>query len=172
MTNILIEQFNSLEPTILNPNYSEIINFSIAFRYESINYYFDWEDKHYKETQAVLEYLETARYDNYSFWWSKGLPKCTVELLKDKSSRRAIIQFFGNKHSPSCLSSLQFLIRNDRLNTIANFRSWELSEYGPYDVLLIKKFTEEMSRHLHNIQIEYIYFNAGSAHVIQTIEKI
>lgn len=166
MTNILIEQFNSLEPTILNPNYSEIINFSIAFRYESINYYFDWEDKHHKETQAVLEYLETVRYDNYSFWWSKGLPKCTVELLKHKSSRRAIIQFLGNKAAPSCLLSLQFLIRNNKLNAIANFRSWELSEYGPYDVLLIKRFTEEMSRHLNNIEIEHIYFNAGSAHIL------
>jgi thymidylate synthase len=166
MTNILIEQFNSLEPSILNPNYSEIINFSIAFRYESINYYFDWEDKHYQEINQVLEYKDTERYNNYSFWWSKGLPKCTVELLKDNFSRRAIIQFLGNAYSPSCLSSLQFLIRNNKLNAIANFRSWELSDFGPYDVLLIKRFTGEMSRHLNNIEIEYLYFNAGSAHIL------
>ncbi len=126
------------------------------------------EDQKFEASQ-VISGRDTDRYVDYGKCWLDGLPRCTVQLLTDRNTRRAIIHFTDAYPRPSCLASVQFLIRNNELQMIATFRSWELKTFAKYDVCLLLEMAKEVSRHLHGITLGTLYINAASAHVMSNV---
>ena len=145
---------------------AEVVAFSINRKIDNL-LMVDWGEDHLKETMAVMKNLPTTRYANYSECWRKGLNYCTIELLKNINSRRAIIHFTTDLRESAyqCLMTVQFLIRNEKLMMIANFRSWELSEFAIYDLCLLTSMADEMARHLGKKSLGELIITAGSAHI-------
>ncbi len=147
-------------------NVHELVNYH-AYQYMptllKVN---DFTDEHKAEAAKVLNGEDSDHYIKYGTYWRNGLPRCTVQLLQDRNTRRAIILFSDEYPQPSCLSSVQFLIRNQQLELIANFRSWELQVYAKYDICLLLEMAKEVSRHLADIPLGNLYINAASAHII------
>lgn len=127
---------------------------------------------------------------NYGYWlfydeafWSKDkyisrFDNCVDILVKDPSSRKAIINIHGvdnstlNPMDTPCTLSLQFLIRNDKLYMIVNMRSNDLVLGWCNDILQFQFIAWMMAAVLKhrfhgfkNLELgEYIHF-AGSLHV-------
>jgi len=143
--------------------YRELLNvrfdFSLKFLLEVV-----WSVEHMEEAFKVIDLRSSDRYNGYQEPWKKGLAKCTVSLLKDLNTRRAIIHFVADR--PTCLMTVQFLVRNEHLEIVANFRSWEIEHFGPYNLCLLSMMAQEMSRHLGSIPLGTLHINVGSAHII------
>lgn len=93
-----------------------------------------------------------------------------VSILKKKpSTRRAVIQLysasdFGSKVSPPCTCTLQFLIRNGRLNLIVSMRSNDVWFGFPHDVFAFTMIQEIVCRKVGVELGEYIH-SVGSLHL-------
>lgn len=94
-----------------------------------------------------------------------------IKILKEKpTSRRAVIQLFDSsdisqdyKDVP-CTCTLQFLLRNNRLNLIVNMRSSDAFIGLPHDVFCFTLLQELISRSLDADLGTYRHF-AGSLHL-------
>jgi len=93
-------------------------------------------------------------------------------LLADESSRRAIIVFDHTISSDvdtldkSCLTSMQFLIRENRLHALCSMRSNDVFIGLPYDVFSFTMFQELMANDL-GIELGNYYHFAGSFHLYE-----
>lgn len=144
--------------------YTEAINFNTSFNFSWLTE-ICWSEDQLKERRAVMDIRKTERYAGYADAFWKGLPKCTVELCRDKVSRRAVIHFGVDNEVPSCLCVVQFLIRNDTLDVIASFRSWEIGTFAQYDLCILEVFALEAKRHFSVAQLGTLFINAGSTHI-------
>jgi hypothetical protein len=125
------------------------------------------EDQQKEALSVVNNTSDSIRYVDYGKCWMDGLPRCTVQLLTDRHTRRAIIHFSDTYPHPSCLMSVQFMIRNDKLQMFATFRSWELETFAKYDLCMLLEMAKEMARHLHEIPLGALYISASSAHIFE-----
>jgi len=94
-------------------------------------------------------------------------------LLKtDPSSRRAVINFrFEPDVSEdsvdfSCVNSLQFLVRDGKLNAFVSMRSNDVIWGVPYDLFLFTSLQELMAREL-GLQLGSYYHSASSMHIYE-----
>ena len=95
-----------------------------------------------------------------------------ISLLKsDLQSRRAVISLLDSdaKLNPfevdiSCTVSLQFLIRNGKLDLIVNMRSNDVIWGLPYDFFFFSFLQELMALEL-NLPVGFYYHLAGSLHI-------
>lgn len=108
-----------------------------------------------------------------SFW-----DRCKLLLSNDNDSRRAVITFDLLDDSDlttrdkSCLTTMQFLIREGRLSLVANMRSNDIYLGLPYDVFLFTMMQEVMALELGVDVGAYTHF-VGSLHVYErNIEAI
>ena len=98
--------------------------------------------------------------------------RCKLLLRNDKDSRRAVITFDVLDDSDlttrdkSCLTTMQFLIREDRLSLVANMRSNDIYLGLPYDVFLFTMMQEVMALELGVDVGAYTHF-VGSLHVYE-----
>lgn len=145
-------------------NYNERLNFNFMTAFSTLAQ-LEWTEDQLKEAQAVRFDHQTERYAGYNKYWRAGVDKCVAELKRDLSSRRAIIYFGYAETVPSCLTSIQFLIRNDKLDVIANFRSWELSTFAAYDLCMLTTLATVVSNSV-TIELNDLSVNVGSAHII------
>ena len=91
-------------------------------------------------------------------------------LSEDKDSRQAIIHL----HTPNdkktkdevCTLTLQFFIRNDKLDMITTMRSNDIYLGFVYDVFCFTMLQEMMANEL-NVEIGKYYHNAGSMHIYE-----
>ena len=91
-------------------------------------------------------------------------------LKEDKDSRQAIIHL----HTPNdkktkdevCTLSLQFLIRDNKLNMITTMRSNDIVLGFTYDVFAFTMLMEMMANEL-NVELGTYYHNAGSMHIYE-----
>jgi thymidylate synthase len=94
------------------------------------------------------------------------------KLAQDKDSRQAIVNIFDARqdYKPTkdvpCTLTLQFLIRNNRLNMIVNMRSNDCWLGFPYDMHQFSMIQEVMAAWLDVEMGEYIH-NAGSYHMYE-----
>jgi thymidylate synthase len=91
-------------------------------------------------------------------------------LMRDKDSRQAVIQIFlplpdSSKDIP-CTLSVQFLIRDGRLNTIVNMRSSDVWLGLPYDMFNFSMLGNIAAAELR-IPQGWISFNLGSSHMYE-----
>lgn len=94
-----------------------------------------------------------------------------VNLLKqDKDSRQAIIHLHTPNNKPTkdevCTLTLQFLIRNGKLDMVVNMRSNDVVWGFTYDVFNFTSFQELMANELE-IPVGYYYHNAASMHIYE-----
>lgn len=97
------------------------------------------------------------------------------ELKRDPSSRRAVISIYdgakdlfggGGKNTP-CTMTLQFLLRDEKLDCIVNMRSFDLIKGLTYDMYVFTMVQEYIARHLGSF-LGHFYHNAGSMHIYHT----
>lgn len=95
-----------------------------------------------------------------------------IELLKKEPfSRRAVLDIYesdnGNDYfakDVACVSTAQFLIRNNKLDVIVNMRSNDLIWGLPYDIYLFTMLQELLSLEL-DVELGKYYHNVGSMHI-------
>jgi len=131
-----------------------------------------------KLTKAIN--LKAAEYsDNgLNFYGAYGprisphLPKIIEILKNDKQSRQAVItinnsvDMYVNTKDIPCTLSLQFLIRNDKLNLIASMRSNDFFWGLQYDLFRFTLLQEIIANELE-IDVGWYYHIAGSLHVYE-----
>lgn len=125
---------------------------------ESTESYFSNEHRYaaYYVVDGDMVLNETKYPASYRASFERDYPKIKDCLVEDLHSRRAVIHFTGEELP--CFISIQFLIRDNFLNVIANFRSWELETWAIYDVYLIR----ELSRKIYSdLRIELDMNNLG-----------
>ena len=144
--------------------YKEQLNFAAQWSLVVLSEV-EWTEDQVKEAQAVRFGHHTERYMGYYKYWNYGVSEVIAELERDTNSRRAIIYFGHKEEIPSCLISLQFLIRHNALDVIANFRSWELETFASYDLCLIFNLSNLLCTIIGHLDLGKLYVNAGSAHI-------
>ena len=83
---------------------------------------------------GILDFKINAGWDyTYHDRFSRYLPFITGELKRNRESRRAIVAIRDNDvdsrtTDPACMQSLQFFIRNNKLDCMVLFRSNDLPE--------------------------------------------
>lgn len=97
----------------------------------------------------------------------------TVNILKDDpDSRKAIIQIpivkYRNKEygDTPCTSSIQFLLRDNRLFAVVYMRSCDVCCGFPYDVFQFTMWQIEMAKEL-GVELGHFRFVVGSIHVYE-----
>ena len=120
--------------------------------------------------------------DNVRFYGSYG-PKIVDQisyvidtLAKDDYSRQAVINIWREKPGPSkdipCTCSLQFILRDDKLNCIATMRSSDAWLGWPYDAfnftcISIYTLLQLMHQHRKTYKLGNLSINAGSQHLYE-----
>lgn len=120
--------------------------------------------------------------DNVRFYGSYG-PKIVDQisyvidtLAKDDYSRQAVINIWREKPGPSkdipCTCSLQFILRDDKLNCIATMRSSDAWLGWPYDAfnftcISIYTLLQLMHQHKKTYKLGNLSINAGSQHLYE-----
>jgi thymidylate synthase len=147
--------------------YHEMIDFNCLLNFDDLG---PFTEEHELEAKKVLLGKQSDRYSpDYHLGYINYFEEVVKELNRDNNSRRAIMKFVSIPTiTQPCLISLQFLIRNNKLNVIANLRSSELNNFLPYDICLIKMITENIKSNLDhkNIELNNIFINAASAHIL------
>jgi hypothetical protein len=149
-----------------NKLYTEVFNHNFHYDLKKL-IETPWHYDQINESLAVIQGTHTTRYEDYHNCWITGLPRAIGEFLVDINTRKAIIPFHKPNGSPTCLTSIQFQMRNRNLFVTANFRSWELSEFADYDLCLLSYLTSEMAHHLYNPKLSILTINATNAHVLK-----
>lgn len=102
-----------------------------------------------------------------------GIIEVIGTLRKDKDSRQAVLSIYDScldlnvetKDVP-CTETLQFLIRDNKLNMIVNMRSNDIVWGFPYDVFMFTSLQEVIANTL-NVELGTYYHNVGSFHVYE-----
>lgn len=97
-----------------------------------------------------------------------------IKLLKqDKFTRRAVLDLYDSDRGidlfakdVACVSTVQFLIRNEKLDAIVTMRSNDLIWGLPYDIYLFTMLQELLALEL-NVPLGRYYHNAGSMHLYE-----
>jgi len=93
-------------------------------------------------------------------------------LREDPDSRRAVLDFritdqqtqFSNAPDVACVSTLQLLIRDERLNAIAVMRSNDVIWGLPYDIFVLTMFQEMAAQEL-GLELGWYHHQAASLHI-------
>lgn len=96
-------------------------------------------------------------------------------LTKDPDSRQAVISLYGtqDRHDSKdipCTLTLQFMIREGKLNLIVNMRSNDVLWGVPYDVQSFC-FIQEMIAACLKIPVGYYAHHVGSMHIYESTEQ-
>jgi thymidylate synthase len=97
-----------------------------------------------------------------------------IKLLnKDKYSRRAVLDFYNSGKGIdyfaidiACVCTVQFLIRNEKLDVIVNMRSNDLIWGMPYDIYLFSMLQEMLAIEL-DVELGKYFHNVGSMHIYE-----
>lgn len=91
------------------------------------------------------------------------------ELRRAPGTRRAVL-YIGNAgdqiDDAPCTNTIQFIIRDDKLNMIVSMRSWDLIKGLPYDVMMFGGFGLCVADCVH-VRPGVLSINAGSAHIYE-----
>lgn len=122
-----------------------------------------------------------GEWDN-QYWYPEGhanqVAMVIDKLRQDPSSRQAVISIYakedllgaGGKNTP-CTLTLQFLLRDGKLNAIVNMRSSDVVKGLTYDVFVFTMVQEYVARQL-GVELGKYHHNAGSLHLYESDEKI
>lgn len=124
------------------------INFTIIPRSEKLNS---------EQEQYVTNKIREIDQD---------LLDCWIKLKRDSSSRQAVIQFTQKTNTlelPNCIVSIQFLVRNNRLEILVFQRSLDIINKLKQDVEFVRRIGKILNKTLNIKKIRIKYF-VGSVH--------
>ena len=97
---------------------------------------------------GILDFKINAGWDyTYHDRFARYLPFVLSELKRNRESRRAVISIRDNEKDsstsdPACMQSLQFFIRNDKLDCMVLFRSNDLPEaffFNAFGIIMLQE---------------------------------
>jgi thymidylate synthase len=94
------------------------------------------------------------------------------KLNYDRNTRQAVMMIWRRnpplmKDIP-CVTSIQWLIRDDKIYTIVNMRSSDVGMGLPYDMLTFTCMTMDIASYLNEpVELGKCYINAGSRHIYE-----
>ena len=100
---------------------------------------------------GILDFKINAGWDyTYHDRFARHLPFVMEELKRNRESRRAVISIRENEidsrsNDPSCMQSLQFFIRNSKLDCMVLFRSNDLPEAFFFNAFGLIKLQERIA---------------------------
>jgi thymidylate synthase len=103
---------------------------------------------------GLLDFKINEGWDyTYHERFSKHLPFAIEELKRNKESRRAVISIRNNEidsktTDPPCMQSIQYLIRNNKLDCMILFRSNDLPEAFYFNAFGLIKLQEKVASEL------------------------
>ena len=122
--------------------------------------------------RAVAPKTTERYYDPNAMSWygeevGRQMPEIIRELELDMDSRKALLYIGAGRVRPedkTCSVTMQFLIRDDMLQTIVNMRSWDMYLGLPYDLPMFAMLCQAVRSHFR-LQQGIITVNVGSAHI-------
>lgn len=116
-------------------------------------------------------------YGNYGKRIGKGLNEIIEKLNKDKNLRSAVLNIYSTKDGLvktkdiPCTETIQFLVRDGKLNMIVNMRSNDCIWGTPYDVFMFTNMQMVVANTLE-LEVGKYYHNAGSMHLYDDMYEI
>ena len=101
--------------------------------------------------KTTARFYDTNRKSWYAEPLAGGLADTIARLCADPDTRQAIAFIGSNGVAPedmTCASSVQFLVRDGRLTTLVNMRSWDLFLGLPYNTMMFGILAMAVGRHL------------------------
>ncbi len=144
---------------------------------QDINLYSRFWEAIAKEDGTVNSNYGTRIFGHSKLYPYNQWNKAKELLQKDKDSRQAIIRInhaddytYANKDVP-CTLTLQFFIRNNKLNLIVNMRSndiWRGYCNDQFQFTMLQELMMlEMREHYPDLQLGTYYHNAASMHIYE-----
>jgi thymidylate synthase len=103
---------------------------------------------------GILDFKINAGWDyTYHDRFGKYLPFVIDELKRSRESRRAVISIRDNEadsrsNDPACMQSVQFFIRDDKLDCMVLFRSNDLPEAFFFNAFALIRLQENLAAEL------------------------
>lgn len=129
------------------------------------------EDKSVNSAYGHLIFKETNKTNITEYQW------VLESLIKDKDSRQAIMHFNKSNHQYNgvkdfpCTLNVQFMIRENKLNSHIIMRSSDLFFGISYDIpffsLLHQNTLLLLKNYYHDLQIGSLFFNTMSLHIYE-----
>lgn len=166
-----------LQESNLVENYIENMGENISFDFDKID-----ELKNYKRIADDLPEMEKVFFTNepnnfgHSYGSAVLTPICgendiikaiTQKIQGNIETRNAVLTFtpYGDNKIP-CISTIQFLVRNNTLNIFYTARSQDIYKKFPLDALCIASIGLKVAKNL-NLNLGYVKANIVSAHIYQ-----
>lgn len=132
------------------------------------------------DIEAIRAVAPNANIELYKFQSDYG-PRIYEQMIHvdktlrdDPMSRRAVV-YLNNRDTPgydcACTSSIQFLVRNQLLETIVSMRSWDIVYGFPMDVFAFG-FLQQLLAASLNVGVGGLFINAGSLHLYEKTEYL
>lgn len=144
-------------------------HFSASNNFDFIKYYSkNWilAKEDYENSIRESCYGKTIFSDQTNQW-----SKLIYELKEDLNSRRAVLNLYNSATSlgqkrkdVACTSTIQYLIRQNKLDCIVTMRSNDLIWGLPNDIFFFTMLQERLSLEL-GVELGVYYHNVGSMHV-------
>jgi thymidylate synthase len=133
-----------------------------------------------KEAEKGTDYVRSGYGERLNNFGGVNQIQNVIDLLKKKpTSRRAVLQLFyatdltGAFTSFNCTSTMQFLIRDQKLNMIVNMRSNDAFLGLPHDVFAFTMIQEIIARSVDvELELGDYQHNVGSLHLYQNKEQM
>ena len=129
--------------------------------------YTNIEALHTVAPKTTKRFYSTNAMSWYAEPLAGQLPQIIRTLQQDSASRKAIAYLGHNRWCPedmTCVTSVQFLIRNYTLYTIVNMRSLDLYLGFPYDIPMFELLAQAIKSIL-GIHLGHLHLQAASAHI-------
>lgn len=139
----------------------------------------------FDEYKHCIDNTHTEFNSNYGIYAyeQRGLKHCVDTLIKDQNSRQAMFCINNNEAMSErsidklCTNTIQFFIRDNRLQMVVQMRSSNFLTLLPYDAFMFSVFYAHvfnaLNRRLHCLEIGHINMQVASLHLYDSdIDKI
>lgn len=135
--------------------------------------------KYFMEYARCVDDVHRRFNSNYGVYAyeQKGLERCIVELLKNRTSRQAAFCINNNiaMHADSidklCTNTIQFFIRNSKLEMTVQMRSSNFITLLPYDAFMFSVFYFDvfyaLRKHYPDLLFGKIHMQVASLHLYE-----
>ena len=133
--------------------------------------------KYFDEYKSCISPSSPEFNSNYGYYayTERGLEKCIRYLAQNKSSRQACFCINNNAAmlpqsiDKLCTNTIQFFIRNDRLEMVVQMRSSNFLTLLPYDAFMFVIFYQHVYSTLrrnnyHDLRTGLVYMQVASLH--------
>ena len=96
--------------------------------------------------------------------YSKDIDELISKLIKNNNTRQAIIQFDTKSKLPECISSIQYIVRNNKLTICMCSRSMDIKSKYEQDITIAYNIAKLIISKIKRLEIDYMRLFVGSMH--------